>query len=114
MTNGQRILVVQQKEVRRQAKRSAGLITCACANLAVIVQASPEICAAAESTFRFTRNRELLGRMKDDPADADVTAQLALVGTLESGGRQPGIAGLAPHVSIAAAQRQARSDVDED
>src|ERR1700736_867012 len=85
----------------------------ACANLAVVVQAGPKICASARSALHFARYRQLLAGTKDNPTDPDVTSQLSLIGALEAGRRQRGIAGLAPHVSISSAQGEARSDVDE-
>src|ERR1700719_1761328 len=111
---GQGIVIVQDCEVGRQTERSRGRIACLRTDLLVIIEAGAEINPTARAAFSFAGYGKSVAGAKRHRAEADVAPQLALLRTSQARRRKDRIAGVSPHVAVAAAQRELGGGVEED
>src|ERR1051325_11628747 len=80
VNSGQRILIVEQAEIRRKTQRRCSLITRLRPHLLVVIEAGAEISAAGRRALGFAGNREPLTGAERNTADGNVASELPAVG----------------------------------
>src|SRR5450432_602728 len=109
----QRILIVQQREINRDAQRLQRLVTSLRPYLLIVVETGAEVNATARSRLNFACQRNFLAGPKGYGAQSDILPELLAIRADQTLGRQERVPRVAPDIAVTTAHCELGGDVEE-